>query len=392
MQSALFNTYNRAELTFSHGKGAWIWDLEGHRYLDTSSGLGVNILGHNHPTLVKTIQDQVEKLIHVSNGFNISSQEALGKNLAKLTGLDKAFICNCGSEANETALKLARLYAKEKGIKQPSVIVMENAFHGRTLATLSASSSRKIQAGFEPLVQGFVRAPFNDFEAVEQIANQRDDVVAVMLEPIQGYGGVVEADPTYITQLRQLCDDKGWLLIADEIQTGMGRTGQFLCLQHYGVVPDVVTLAKGLGGGVPIGACVTKAKYADLFTPGSHGSTFGGNPLATTAANTVLNLLENGKLIEQAKNLGDLLMSSLNESIGQLDCVKAIRGKGLMIGIELIQDAMPVKAQARLHGLLIDVTAGKVIRLLPSYVMQTSDIDTICQKLSKALGANQPVT
>ncbi len=385
MESALFDTYNRSEITFSHGQGAWLSDMEGHQYLDLSSGLGVNVLGHNHPKLIPVLQAQLQKMIHISNSFQIPEQEKLAQKLCALSGLNKAFICNTGAEANETALKLARRHAKNKNIKRPTVIVMENAFHGRSLATLSASSSRQIQAGFEPLVEGFVRAPFNQIEAIQQIADQRDDVVAVMLEPIQGYGGIHQASASYLIALRKICDNHDWLLIADEIQCGHGRTGTYLSTQHANVTPDIVTLAKGLGGGIPIGACLTNHSIAQYMQKGSHGTTFGGNPFASLAAITTLNILEEDKLLSKVQSNGELFKETLKEMLRANSIVQDIRGQGFMIGIELTIPALPVKEKAKEYGLLIDTTAGHVIRLLPPYILSRKEIQQASDKLVKTL-------
>jgi acetylornithine aminotransferase len=293
MTQHLMNTYGRQPITFTRGEGAWLWDDKGNRYLDALSGVAVNGLGHAHPKLVKTLQAQVAKLIHVSNIYHIAEQEALGDKLAEVSGMDKVFFCNSGCEANEAAIKLARLYGHNKGIENPEIIVMEKAFHGRTMATLSATGNRKTQAGFEPLVGGFIRVPFDDLDAIKQIAARKNNVVAVLVEPVQGEGGInIPHDgKAYLEGLRMVCDEHGWLLMLDEVQTGIGRTGTWFAFQHTNIAPDVMTLAKGLGSGVPVGACVAKGVAAETFTPGKHGSTFGGNPLATTAGLATLNII-----------------------------------------------------------------------------------------------------
>lgn len=385
MESALIDLYKRQPLTITKGLGARLWDQEGREYLDLSSGLGVNVLGHQHPAYIESIKQQLAFPLHVSNAFYIPQQEALAARLTKLTGLDKAFICNSGAEANEAALKLARLHAKKKNISNPCVVVMESAFHGRTLSTLSASGSRNVQAGFEPLVPGYIRAKLNDSEGLRQIANEYPDIVAICLEPIQGYGGIHSATDDFLKTIRELCDQNDWLMIADEIQCGHGRTGKYLSLQHADILPDAVTLAKGLGGGIPIGACLIKARFADYFSQGSHGSTFGGNPFACHAANTTLDILNRESLIERAGLNGDLIMANLRDQLANHPNVRDIRGKGSMIGIELDIDAMSVKTRALEQGLMIDVTASQIIRLLPPYILDDEDVHQACDILCSAL-------
>lgn len=386
MASMLMNTYTRAPKTFTRGKGAWVWDKDGTAFLDASGGLGVHLIGHSHPLWIEAVESQLSKLVHVSNAFEIPQQEALAQKLCSLTGLDKVFFSNTGAEANEAAIKLARLYAnKSKHLKHPQIIVMKEGFHGRTMATLSASSNRKVQAGFEPLVQGFIRAPYNDISALEAIAHQHQDVVAVLLEPIQGYGGVQQSSDHYLRSLRALCDEKGWLLIADEIQCGLGRTGKFLACQHADVLPDIITFAKGLGAGIPIGATLTTNTMADYFTPGSHGSTFGGNPLACTSGLAVLSILAKENLIQNAHEQGEFISKTLTEQLEHSPLFKEVRGKGMMIGLELSMDATPVKAYARELGLLIDVTTSGVIRLLPPLSLSKDESLALCEKLIRAL-------
>jgi len=363
--SHLMNTYARLPVAFSHGQGSWVTDIGGKRYLDALSGIAVSTLGHNHPALVSAIATQASRLLHTSNLYRIPEQEALSDRLAALSGMDEVFCCNSGCEANEAAIKLARFYGHRQGIDSPNIIVMEHAFHGRTMATLSATGNRKTQAGFEPLVSGFVRVPFNDLAAVQAVAGHNRNVVAVMLEVLQGEGGIHLADPDYLRGLRALCDEHGWLLICDEVQCGIGRTGKWFGYQHAGILPDVATLAKGLGSGVPIGACMTSGKAAGLFGPGNHGSTFGGNPLACTAALTTIDCIEQEGLMANAEKVGALIRQLYAEGLAGLKGVVEIRGHGLMIGIELDRPCGELVGQALAAGLLINVTADKVIRLLP---------------------------
>ena len=363
--SHLMNTYARLPVAFSHGEGSWITDSEGKLYLDAMSGIAVSTLGHNHPRLVAAIAAQAGRLLHSSNLYRMPQQEQLADKLAALSGMDEVFFCNSGCEANEAAIKLARFYGHQQGIDNPAIIVMENAFHGRTMATLSATGNRKTQAGFEPLVSGFVRVPYNDLSAIQAIAEHNKNVVAVMLEIVQGEGGIHFADLTYQRELRKLCDEHGWLLLCDEVQCGMGRTGTWFGFQHSGIVPDVVTMAKGLGGGMPIGACLTAGKAAGLFKPGNHGSTFGGNQLATTAALTTIEVVEKDQLIANAEAVGRLIRDGLGETFAGAKGVVDIRGQGLMIGIELDRPCGELVTRALAAGLLINVTADKVVRLVP---------------------------
>ena len=363
--SHLMNTYARLPIAFSHGDGSWVTDTDGKIYLDALSGIAVSTLGHNHPELVAAIASQAGRLLHTSNLYQMPVQEKLADKLAELSGLDEVFFCNSGCEANEAAIKLARFYGHQHGIDNPAIIVMEKAFHGRTMATLSATGNRKTQAGFEPLVAGFVRVPYNDLDAIRAIAEHNKDVVAVMLEIVQGEGGINIADIEFQRGLRALCDENNWLLMCDEVQCGMGRTGAWFGFQHAGVVPDVVTLAKGLGGGVPVGACLTAGKAAGLFKPGNHGSTFGGNQLATTAAMTTIEVIEKESLIANAETIGRLIRDGLAEALSDLDGVVDIRGQGLMIGIELDRPCGESVMRGLDAGILINVTAEKVVRLLP---------------------------
>jgi len=380
--SHLMNTYARLPVAFTHGEGVWLWDSNGKRYLDALAGIAVNTLGHAHPRFSAALNAQIGKLIHVSNLYQVREQEQLADKLCALSSMQEVFMCNSGCEANEAAIKLARMYGHNKGIEIPSIIVMEKAFHGRTLATLSATGSRKVQAGFEPLVKGFVRVPYDDLAAIRQVAEHNHDVVAVLVEPIQGEGGIRTLDIHYLEQLRQICDQHDWLLMLDEVQCGIGRTGKWFAHQHTGILPDVMTLAKGLGSGVPVGACLAAGKAAGTFKPGNHGSTFGGNPLSCMAALTTLEIMEQDKLLDHATTIGNFLQQGFHERLGQLAGVTSIRGQGLMIGIELSRPCGELVQRALAQGLLINVTADNVIRLLPSLVFTQAEaqqlLDMLC--------------
>lgn len=363
--SHVMNTYGRLPVTFEHGEGVWLWDTAGKRYLDALAGVAVCGLGHCHPRYTAALQAQAGKLVHTSNIYGIGLQEQLADRLAALSGMDNAFFCNSGCEANEAAIKLARLYGHQKGIEAPAIVVLEHAFHGRTIATLSATGSRKVQAGFEPLVAGFVRVPFDDLEAVRRVAENNRNVVAVLVELIQGEGGVNVCHDDYLHGLRTICDANGWLLMLDEVQSGIGRTGKWFAFQHSGVKPDVMSLAKGLGNGVPIGACLASGAAAKLFKPGHHGSTFGGNPLVCAAALSTLAIIEEDGLMKNAETIGDFIRAQFREKLAGLPGVRDIRGKGMMIGIELDKPCKDIVEIALRAGLLINVTADNVIRLLP---------------------------
>ncbi|MBY0268995.1 MAG: aspartate aminotransferase family protein [Burkholderiales bacterium] len=359
------NTYGRLPVSFERGEGVWLWDTAGKRYLDALAGVAVCGLGHCHPRYTAALQAQAGKLVHTSNIYGITLQEQLADRLAALSGMDNAFFCNSGCEANEAAIKLARLYGHQKGIEAPAIVVLEHAFHGRTIATLSATGSRKVQAGFEPLVAGFVRVPFDDLEAVRRVAENNRNVVAVLVELIQGEGGVNVCHDDYLHGLREICDANGWLLMLDEVQSGIGRTGKWFAFQHSGVKPDVMSLAKGLGNGVPIGACLAAGPAAKLFRPGHHGSTFGGNPLVCAAALATLAIIEEDGLMKNAEAIGDFIRAQFRERLSGLPGVRDIRGKGMMIGIELDKPCKNIVERALHAGLLINVTADNVIRLLP---------------------------
>lgn len=382
---ALITSYNPMPITFTHGEGVWLYDDQGKAYLDGLSGIAVCGLGHAHPDVTKTIQQQAAKLLHTSNTFHIKQQELLAEKLAAMTGMEQAFFANSGAEANEAAIKLTRLFGHKKGIETPSIIVMERAFHGRTMATLTASGSRKVQAGFEPFVPGFIRAPFNDLEAIHTIAAHREDVVAVMLEPIQGEGGIYAAEESYLRSLAKLCNQHDWMLILDEIQTGNGRTGKLYAYMHYGIQPDVLTTAKGLANGVPIGACLMSKRAKDLFKPGNHGSTFGGNPLACATALTVLEVIERDKICDKVTQNSAYLMDQLIKNLGEHPGVKAIRGKGYMMGIELDRPAMDMRSVGLKNGVIFNVTAETVVRLLPPLIINREEIDELVKRLTRTI-------
>ena len=371
--SHVMNTYARLPVAFERGEGSWLWDTNGKRYLDAMAGVAVCGLGHSHPRYVAALREQVGKLIHTSNLYQIPLQERLADRLAAISGMENVFFCNSGCEANEAAIKLARLYGHKKNIEAPAIVVLEQAFHGRTIATLSATGSRKVQAGFEPLVAGFVRVPFDDLEAIQRVAESNRSVVAVLVELLQGEGGVNVCHDGYLQGLRQICETHGWLLMLDEVQSGMGRTGKWFAFQHSGVRPDVMPLAKGLGNGLPIGACVAAGPAAQLFKPGNHGSTFGGNPLACAAALATLDIIEEERLMENAVRIGDLIRAELTRQVGGLKGVREIRGKGLMIGIELDHPCGELAQQALDRGVLINVTVDNVIRLLPPLVFRAEE-------------------
>ncbi|PKO60028.1 MAG: aspartate aminotransferase family protein, partial [Betaproteobacteria bacterium HGW-Betaproteobacteria-17] len=370
MSDHLMNTYGRQPVTFVKGEGVWLWDEQGNQYLDALAGVAVNGLGHAHPKLVKAIADQSARLIHVSNIYHIREQQLLADKLAEISGMDRVFFCNSGCEANEAAIKLARLHGHNRGIENPEIIVMEKAFHGRTMATLSATGNRKAQAGFEPLVSGFIRVPFDDLEAIRQVASRNQNVVAILVEPVQGEGGInVPHDvKAYLTGLREICDAHGWLLMLDEVQSGIGRTGTWFAFQHTDVMPDVMTLAKGLGSGVPIGACLAKGAAAEVFTYGKHGSTFGGNPLACTAGLTTLDVIEQEQLRENAETVGGWICEQLRAALADQPGVQIIRNAGMMIGIQLDRPCGNLVKRALEQKLLINVTAENVVRLLPPLV------------------------
>ncbi len=382
--SALMQTYARLPVTFSHGEGVYLYDSEGRRYLDGISGIAVNGLGHAHPAVTRAIREQADKLVHTSNLYRIESQEQLAAALADVSGMESCFFGNSGAEANEAAIKLARLHGHRRGVKKPAIIVLDGAFHGRTLATLSATGNRKIQAGFEPLVAGFIRAPRDDAEALRQIAANNPDVVAVLLEPIQGEGGVRPLDGDYLGEVRQICDDHGWLLMLDEVQTGNGRTGTYFACEGLGLVPDVITTAKGLANGVPIGACLARGEAAHTLGAGQHGSTYGGNPLVCAAALAVISTITSEGLCDNATAMGNIITETLMADAAAPK-IREIRGRGLMIGIELQRDCGELVTRALDAGLLINVTAGNTVRLLPPLVINEAEARELAEGVARLI-------
>jgi len=378
------STYMRQPVSFVKGEGVWLWDDKGEKYLDALAGVAVNGLGHAHPKLVKAISEQAARLIHVSNIYQVAEQSALADKVCEISGMDKVFFCNSGCEANEAAIKLARLYGHNKGIENPEIIVMEQSFHGRTLATLSATGNYKVQAGFEPLVSGFIRVPYDDVDAVKHVAEHHPNIVAILVEPVQGEGGIniPKEASAYLETLRQICDAHGWLLMLDEVQTGIGRTGTWFAFQHTNIKPDVMTLAKGLGSGVPIGACVASGQAADVFTYGKHGSTFGGNPLATAAGLATLNIIEEEGIRENAEKIGNLIREGFAAEFKNTAGVVTVRNAGLMVGIELDRPCGDLVKMALADKLLINVTADKVVRLLPPLVMNEAEAKELVKRLS----------
>lgn len=377
MKSSVMPTYGRLAVEFTQGKGIWLQDRAGKQYLDAISGIGVCGLGHCHPKVSEAVCEQANTLIHTSNLYGIETQEQLAKALCDVSGMEQVFFGNSGAEANEAAIKLARFYGHNKGVEQPTILVFEQSFHGRTLATLTASGNRKIQAGFEPLVQGFVRAPFNDIETVKNIGENNQNIVAVLVEPIQGEGGVNFADEAFLQDLYNYCQEKNWLLMLDEVQTGNGRTGKYFAYQHFNWQPDVVTTAKGLGNGLPIGACLSRGKAAGIFKAGNHGSTYGGNPLVCRGALATVNTLVEGGVVDNAKQQGAYLLEQLKQKLSPLAIVDNIRGKGMMLGITLKKPCGELVQQALEQGLLINVTAEKTVRLLPPLILSQQEADTL---------------
>jgi len=385
MTDTLMHNYAPLPVNFEKGEGAVLWDDQGHQYLDALGGIAVCALGHAHPAVTKAICEQAGKLVHTSNLYGINKQKELADKLTSAAKMDNVFFSNSGAEANEAAIKLARLFGHSKNIEKPAIIVMEGSFHGRTMATLTATGNRKVHAGFEPLVQGFIRAPYNDIEAIESIAKNNPNVVAVMVEPITGEGGINIPCSDYLNKIRELCDQHDWLMMLDEIQTGMCRTGKWFAHQHNNITPDVMTLAKALGNGVPIGACLAKGKAATLFQPGHHGSTYGGNPLVTSAALAVVETMENEKLAERAAYLGEHMSASFAEQLKDLEGVVEIRAKGLMLGIQLDRPCAELVKAGLDSGILINVTAGDVVRLLPPLIITDEQAHEIATKVSELI-------
>ena len=382
--SHVMNTYARQPVAFVRGEGVWLWDEAGKKYLDALAGIAVNTLGYGHPRLTAALSKRIQSgVLHTSNLWRIPDQEAAADRIAEITGLDEVFFCNSGLEANEAAIKIARKYGHDRGIAEPAIIVMEKAFHGRSLATLSATGSRKVQAGFEPLVSGFVRVPLNDLEAVRQVAEHNKNVVAVFIEPIQGEGGINVSRLEYLRGLREICERNQWLFISDEVQCGLGRTGKWFVYQHAGFQPDVVPLAKGLASGVPVGACVVGNRAKGVFKPGNHGSTFGGNPLAMTAVVATIDTVKEEGLLANAARVGDVIRAGLS----QIQGVSELRGMGLMIGMELARPCGELVRQALEAGLVINVTADNVVRLLPPLVMSEAEGRMVVERLAPLVRA-----
>ncbi|HEY5602438.1 MAG TPA: aspartate aminotransferase family protein [Gammaproteobacteria bacterium] len=386
----LMTTYSPLPVTFTHGSGCWLWDNKGNRYLDALCGIAVTGLGHAHPAISEAICGQAKRLLHTSNLFEIDLQKRLAEKLTWLAKMDNVFFANSGAEANEAAIKLARLYGHHKGIKQPTIIVTENSFHGRTLATLTATGNRKVQAGFEPLVSGFSRAPYNDIEALRTIAKHDKNIVAVLVEPLQGESGINIPDETYLPAIREICTENGWLMMLDEIQTGMGRSGKWFAFQHYDFTPDVMTLAKALGNGVPISACLAKGEAAQTFKPGNHGTTFGGNPLACRTALAVIETIEQNGLVERAKFLGERILNGLKQNLAAHPHVKDIRGKGLLIAVELDSPCKVLAQQALDLGIVVNIANESRIRLLPPLILSDDEADMIIGKVSELVGNFTP--
>ena len=389
----VMNTYNPNPVAFARGEGAYLYDTDGKRYLDALAGIAVNGLGYAHPVYTKRMQEQLGKLIHTSNHFRVVEQEALAERVCKLAKMDNAFFANSGAEANECAIKIARLYGHQRGVENPSIIVMEKAWHGRTLATLSATGSRKAQAGFEPLMGGFVRVPYNDFAAIERVAEHNQSIVAILLEVLQGEGGIHVANAAYVQKLREICDRKQWLLMIDEVQSGIGRTGKWFAHQWTDVVPDVMPLAKGLGSGVPIGACLARGAAAKVFKPGNHGTTFGGGPFVSLAGLVTLECIEKEGLLANAAKQGEIITSGLKRELSGVAGVKDIRGMGLMIGVELDRPCGDIVKRALTRGLVTNVTADTVIRLVPPLVYQeaqSKELVSILAPLVKEFLAEAP--
>jgi acetylornithine aminotransferase len=381
MSDHIIKAYQSLPVTFSHGDGCYLWDTEGKRYLDALSGISVTSLGHNYPAVTAAIQQQAATLLHTSNLYSISWQQKLADLLCQTADMDRVFFANSGAEANEAAIKLARLYGHQQDIGNPQIVVMEHAFHGRTMATLSATGSRKVQAGFEPLVGGFVRAPYNDIASIEAIAENNRDVVAILVEPVQGEAGIIIPDPGYLSELRRICDQNGWLLMLDEIQSGMGRSGKMFACQHEMVIPDVMTLAKALGNGVPIGACLTNGRAAEVIQPGNHGSTFGGNPLACRTGYTVLESMLENNIADNAAQRGQQLAEALRKGLADNPNVDEVRHLGLLLAVQMKLPCQALVSLALEQGLLINVTAGSVVRLLPPLVMTEDETAEIARIL-----------
>ena len=383
--TSVMNTYGRLPVAFTHGKGAWLYDENDQAYIDALGGIAVCGLGHCHPTVTDAIRRQSETLLHTSNLYTIPAQEALAKQLTSAAGMDNVFFSNSGAEANEAAIKIARKYGNDKGIELPTIIVCDNAFHGRTMATLTATGNRKVHQGFEPLVRGFVRAPYNDLEAIKTIVESNKSVVAVMVEPIQGEAGVIPADEGYLAALRALCDEHELLLMLDEIQTGIGRTGKFYAFQHENIVPDVLSNAKALGNGVPIGACLTAGRAKDVLQPGNHGSTYGGNPLACSAALAVVETVNTEAMLARISELGERILNGLKTALADCPAASNFRGKGLMMAFDVDPAYGNLMQHGLAHGVVLNVAGNNSIRLLPPYILSDEEADTIVERVSQTV-------
>jgi acetylornithine aminotransferase len=392
MSEHLVKAYNSLCTSFTRGDGIYLWDTQGKRYLDALCGISVTNLGHNYPAVTEAIQQQASILLHTSNIYWIEWQQKLADLICKLSAMDRVFFCNSGAEANEAAIKIARLYSHNQGNSDPHIIVMDHSFHGRTMATLSATGNRKVQAGFEPLVSGFVRAPYNDIDAIRSIAANNKKVVAILVEPVQGEGGIIVPDNGYIEALRQICDDNNWLLMLDEVQSGIARSGKMFAFQHSNIIPDVMTLAKALGNGMPIGACVTQGKAAEVIQPGNHGSTFGGNPLACRVGCAVLESIEQNKLLDNVTRTSAQLVSHLKRDLVHHADFQQIRSMGLLIGIEMKHNYQAFVAHALEQGLLVNVTAEKVIRLLPPLILNEQQTEDMAQQIIACINSFEPAT
>lgn len=380
--ASLMAAYGRLPITMSHGEGARLWDDAGKEYIDALSGIAVTALGHANPAISQAVSEQAQKLMHVSNLYHIPQQEALGETLCQIAQMDKAFFCNSGAEANEACLKIARLHGHQKGIGTPTVIVTDTAFHGRTMATIAATGNAKIKAGFGPMLTGYHIVPFNDAAAIEEVASVRQDIVAVLIEPVQGEGGINIPDPGYLAKIRDICDQQGWLMMCDEIQSGMGRTGKWFAHQHESIQPDVITVAKALGNGMPIGACLARGAAAELIQPGTHGTTFGGNPIACKVASTVIEQMQSRDLVARAGSLGERMREGFTSRLHNQPGIREIRGLGMMLGIELEVPCAEIVSTALDAGILLNVTAGNVVRLLPPYILTDEQADDLVQRVS----------
>jgi acetylornithine aminotransferase len=385
LQHIMPTYFNRLPIAFSHGKGTWLWDTEGKQYLDALSGIAVCSLGHAHPAITKAISEQASKLLHTSNGFRIPNQELLAEKLCEVANMEQVYFCNSGAEANEAAIKITRMFARKKNIAEPVVITMKNSFHGRTFATMCATGTERIQIGFEPLMPGFIHLPLNDIAALEQQVNSNPNIVAIMLEPTQGDGGVFSATQEYFAKIRELCDSRDLLMIADEVQTGLCRTGKWFASEHYRIQPDVITNAKALGNGVPIAVCMARGKACNLFGPGKHGTTFGGNPFVCAVGLAVINTMQQDNILSNVEKVGTHLLNQLKETFSKHPHVVDIRGRGLMLGVELDRNAMEIVAIGLKHGIILNIVANKTIRLLPPLNISLTEADEMVKRLQTTI-------